>query len=484
MESDDDRPPVPRLQSSKHPSLPVNNFSKSRENEAGLLNSDDDDSASSADDSYQMSQSSGTSGGRTAPKDSSQEQDYSKEWMFAGYVSFPNRFEVDRDDNGPVPNEIRQEFSLLGESLKESFCRHAPAKIEYIVIVGDIETVSTEVRRIQKPYPYGPMIRGYVATTKRVNRKAWEDSIRMCDADETPLTWTKVTGGIRCWSQFDYDRDNVNDPNSTVGVLAMWGTRSYFYARGCAWMFHGSLALPPRTAEDSDILQMAREAFNAAAGLPNTRPSGIKFFAVHCDISELVTAPETALEGTVSVRGFLQAGASTSHKWESWLPDPWQWCPLRGGLCGNEEFESASIEVKTESSKWLEIIVDGKLGRNNTGRLADAKQARAAHSAICSSDSHRARALTRISIVVTGPRRKRLIVLDIQTLLGQDQQCGRKRRHHQAPPNRTGGLGFSCLCKYCIGAAAAAAAPRRGNFSFPPTLFIAPSSFPPSPLVL
>ena len=387
MESDDDRPPVPRLQSSKRPSLRVENNSKPRDNEAGYLHSDDDDSSSSADDPSQMSQSSGISGGRTVPHDSaSQEQDRSTEWMFEGYISFPNRCVVDRDDNGPVPDEIRQEFPRLGESLKASFSQHAPAAIEYIVIVSDIEDVCTEEHRNQK-FLTVP-VRGYVATTKRVNRKAWEDSIRLCDTDETPLTWTKVTGGIRCWSQFIYDRDNVNDPNSTVGVLAMWGTRSYFVARGSAWTFNGSLVLPPRTAEDSDILQMAREAFNAAAGLPNARPSGINFLAVHCDITGLATA-DAAQEAKVYIRGFLQAGQSKGHQWETWLPHPWQWRPLRGGLGGNEDFESASIEVKTESSKWLEIIVDGKLGRNNAGRLADAKQARAAHSSICSSDLHR-----------------------------------------------------------------------------------------------
>jgi hypothetical protein len=49
----------------------------------------------------------------------------------------------------------------------------------------------------------------------------------------------------------------------------------------------------------------------------------------------------------------------------------------RQRTCGNEKFESASTEVRSVGSGWLEIIVDGKLGRNYTGRLADAQQARA-----------------------------------------------------------------------------------------------------------
>jgi hypothetical protein len=47
-------------------------------------------------------------------------------------------------------------------------------------------------------------------------------------------------------------------------------------------------------------------------------------------------------------------------------------------LGGNEEFESASIEVKTASSGWVELIVDGKLGKNNAVKTADGLKARAA----------------------------------------------------------------------------------------------------------
>jgi hypothetical protein len=79
----------------------------------------------------------------------------------------------------------------------------------------------------------------------------------------------------------------------------------------------------------------------------------------------------------IPVRVLLQAGQSTKFKWETWLPQPSHWRPLCSGLCGNEEFESASTEARSVSSGWLEIIVDGKLGRNNAGRLADARQARA-----------------------------------------------------------------------------------------------------------
>jgi hypothetical protein len=432
------------------------------------LQNDDDNYSSSGDDSSQTSKSSGTSGNRPGRQDSSfQEPECSKEWMFHGVVALRYTMDWDHSDAAENRSELGQRlkasFPEIGKSIKESFSQHAPASIEHIMIVSNIEKVSAEhCERSRKVKMLAVPVRGYVATATRVHRKAWEDSIPLCDTDRAPLTWTKITGGIRCCPQFNHDRDDVNDPQSTVDVLTMWGTRSYFNAVGSTWRFDGSLQLPPRTAENSDIMQMAREAFNAAAGPRNAWPRSIAFLAVHCEIAKLMSA-DAAHAVRIPVRGFLQAGQSRSYKWETWLPSPWDWRPLRGGLGGNEEFESASIEVRSESSEWLEIIVDGKLGKNNAGRLADAKQARAAHSSSCSSDPCRVRALTRIAIFSTGSRRKRLVVLEIQILLSLGHQCGRERRRRQAPPNRTGGLGFSYLCKCCIGAAAAEAAARRGQ---------------------
>jgi hypothetical protein len=224
--------------------------------------------------SLEMGHTSATCGRGTARRDSAfQQPDSSKEWMFEGNVAVPNLSEVDLDDNDGVPDEVREGFPEVGEELKASFSINAPAEIEYIVTVSDIEKVSCEVYQNEKML--GVPVRGYVATSRRVHRKEWEDLIRWCSAELEHLTWTKISGGIRCWDQFKYDRDDVNDPESTVGVLAMWGTRSYFDARGSAWEFHGTLALPSRADGHSDVLQMATEAFYAAAGLPKEWPRSI-----------------------------------------------------------------------------------------------------------------------------------------------------------------------------------------------------------------
>jgi hypothetical protein len=115
----------------------------------------------------------------------------------------------------------------------------------------------------------GVPVRGYVATLQRVNQKEWEDSVLWCSTELEHLTWAKISRGIRCWEQLSSDRYAVNNPQNTADVLTMWGTRNCFDAEGSTWGFGGKLALLLRTAENSDVLKMAKEAFHAAAALPN-----------------------------------------------------------------------------------------------------------------------------------------------------------------------------------------------------------------------
>ena len=128
---------------------------------------DDDDFDSSLAHSSEMGQSSVTCGRGTARRDSaSQQPDSSKEWMFQGNVAVPNLSEVDWDnDNDRVPDEVRKRFPAVGEELKASFSENAPAEIEYIVIVSDIEKVSCEMYQNEKML--GVPVRGYVATSPR-----------------------------------------------------------------------------------------------------------------------------------------------------------------------------------------------------------------------------------------------------------------------------------------------------------------------------
>ena len=172
----------------------------------------------------------------------------------------------------------------------------------------------------------------------------------------------------------------IKDEDGTWLVLTSWGRRKFFESQGCSWAFDGSLNLPPRDTSDFgsviDFVQLVRDSFVATAGRQEQWPSGIKFLCVHCDASSMTAAGDTQ-EAVVPVRGFLQTTQSKIRKWEMWLPRPWDVRPMRGGLGGNKAFEEAAIEARSESSKWVEVLVEGKLGRNNALKLAGAKQASA-----------------------------------------------------------------------------------------------------------
>ena len=93
------------------------------------------------------------------------------------------------------------------------------------------------------------------------------------------------------------------------------------------------------------------------------------------------------------MRSILQtATTSWNFMWERWLPD-FQWRPVRGCLCCNEEFEKAVAEIQHDTYHdgacplWTEMLVQGELGQNNAGR-------RAARASSSSSGSSRARSST------------------------------------------------------------------------------------------
>ena len=130
MDLDDDRPLDPSLQPPTHPSFRKGKKSKNRHNKAARVHSrDDDDSDSSPAHSLEMGHTSANCGRGTARRDSaSQQPDSSKEWMFEGIVAVPNLSEVDWDDDKDrVPDEVRKGFPEVGEELKASFSKNAPA---------------------------------------------------------------------------------------------------------------------------------------------------------------------------------------------------------------------------------------------------------------------------------------------------------------------------------------------------------------------
>ena len=124
-----------------------------------------------------------------------------------------------------------------------------------------------------------------------------------------------------------------------------------------------------------ELEEITRVKFMEAQGARNLPPA-IQYRSVHCDISSLALSSGSKEVTKVPVRSFLQIViTSWNSMWERWLPD-FQWRPVRGGLCGNEEFEKAVAEIQHDTYHdgacplWIEMLVQGELGRNNAGRSA------------------------------------------------------------------------------------------------------------------
>ena len=101
-------------------------------------------------------------------------------------------------------------------------------------------------------------------------------------------------------------------------------------------LFHNSAAEP-----DTELLKLPIRGYVQEAEGASERPDAIEYLSVHCDISPLILG-STSEAQKVPVRGFLQtAKTSWNSLWERWLPD-FPWRPVRGGLCGNKDFQKST----------------------------------------------------------------------------------------------------------------------------------------------
>ena len=295
----------------------------------------------------------------------------STEWMFEGNWYFDNAYGIQPDDEDMDCDKYDAMFEKMRNEVKstlQKLLHEAHVAPEYIVVIGTAVYIGVELRM---------HVRGYIAA-KRTSLETWRGFRQRED-----FGWTKVTGGIRCLPIFMEDRKRVQDDEDQFTVLTEFGTRKFFDVLGYAWAFTGSLTVPPRQTSDCEVLlQMTRDALNVAFGpslgtLEERERRGIRYLCVHCDISGVMDADD-AKDAEIPVRGFLQSTKSRMSKWEECLPSPWEWHTLRGGLGGNKEFEAAEIEARNDSSPWITLFVEGKLGKNNSLRMADAQKARAA----------------------------------------------------------------------------------------------------------
>jgi hypothetical protein len=92
------------------------------------------------------------------------------------------------EDRRMLAESLKEAFTDFGPTIQRIFSDHAPASIDYAVIVSNIYEATDDQRGNE--HMMGVAIRGYLAAATRVHRKAWEESNTLCDVRGTPLTWT------------------------------------------------------------------------------------------------------------------------------------------------------------------------------------------------------------------------------------------------------------------------------------------------------
>ena len=224
-------------------------------------------------------------------------------------------------------------------------------------------------------------IRGYVQA-KSASRGLWKKWI-----GAAALEWEKIQGGIPLHDRYIFDTKEKSDPTNTNRFLLSYGKLSFFRVCGRAWTFSGTVRVdsPWDDSPGEDLVEIARSKFVEAEGA-RERPDAIEYLSVHCDLSPLILGSPSEAQ-KVPVRGFLQTANPTWNSlWERWLPN-FAWRPVRGGLCGNKDFQKALAEIQLDKSTWFEMLAQGELRRNNAGR-------RAARASSSSSGSSRAQSDT------------------------------------------------------------------------------------------
>ena len=297
-------------------------------------------------------------------EDLPEDHETSSEWKFEGHIYF---------EAGRWPAGKTYEDAVRA-ALEEQYLPTVPVPVHRMEIFYN-SAAEPDRELLKLP------IRGYVQA-KSASRRKWRKWI-----EAAALEWEKIQGGIPLHEAYILDTQKNTDPRDTDRFLLSHGKLSGFRVCGTAWTFSGTVRVdqPWDDSLGKDLVEIARSKFKEAEGA-RERPDAIEYLSVHCDISLLILGSPSEAQ-KVPLRGFLQT-ANTTWKslWERWLPD-FAWRPVRGGLCGNLDFQKALAEIRLDKSPWIEMLVQGELGRNNAGR-------RAARASSSSSKSSRSRSST------------------------------------------------------------------------------------------
>ena len=243
---------------------------------------------------------------------------------------------------------------------------------------------------------------------------------RLCTGEISDATTLEKTD--RCssseWEKiwmYVFDTQEKTDPRNTNRFLLSHGKLRSFWVSGKEWTFSCTVCVDPPWDDSEDLVEISRGKFMDAEGA-RERPDAIEYLSVHCDVSPLVLCSLSEAR-KAPVRGYLQTvHTNWNSPWKRWLPY-FAWDSVRGACAAMRSSKkpwpryNMTYIVHSQWSPgagplWIEMLVQGEVGRNNAGRQAGRASASSSGSsrarsstsrfgkvfyAVCYSPGHRAR---------------------------------------------------------------------------------------------
>ena len=209
----------------------------------------------------------------------------------------------------------------------------------------------------------------------------YRQSRRADDNGENSSEWEKIQGGIPLDEMYIFNTQEKIDPRSTDRFLLSHGQELLSKLRvkteAFAWTVFGTVCVDPLWDDSEDLVYIARGKVIKRKGAGNgpMQQNTCLSTTIYRRWSLVPLQRQERFLCADFSNGLQTVNTNWNSLWKRWLPD-FSWRPVRGGLCGNEEFEKAQAKIQHGTyhigagSPWIEMLVEGEVVRINTGRRA------------------------------------------------------------------------------------------------------------------
>ena len=112
---------------------------------------------------------------------------------------------------------LEELIETMGDTFKETYSPRAPAKLTYIVVIGDSSKLEVEASDDSVSEFIELPILGFLAA-QRTSRDSWQAWI-----NQPGFTWTTVTGGMLSYPPFQEDQMRIKDKDGDWLMLTTRG---------------------------------------------------------------------------------------------------------------------------------------------------------------------------------------------------------------------------------------------------------------------